>query len=253
VNAELKDFAYVVSHDLKAPLRAVSKLAEWIATDYADAIDEEGKKLIDLLLGRVKRMHNLIEGILQYSRIGRMGLKATRVDLNTLVQEVIDLVAPPENINKILIEGRLPVVRGKLTRLKQIFQNLMDNAVKYMDKPGGEIRISCVDEGNHWKFSVMDNGPGIDEKYFNKIFKIFQTLAPRDQLESTGIGLTLVKKIVETSGGKIWVKSEIGKGSTFFFTLPKNRFESGGENERLQTNSAGGRRPGGCNDRPTYI
>ncbi len=224
VNQELKDFAYVASHDLKAPLRGISTLAGWIKTDYADKIDEEGKKQIDLLISRTERMHNLIDGILQYSRVGRVKEEQAPVDLSKLVPEITDMVNPPENI-KVEIENELPTLLGEQTRITQVFQNLLSNAVKYMDKPEGKIKIGCVRDNGFWKFSVTDNGPGIEKKNFEKIFQIFQTLAPRDQYESTGIGLTVVKKIVELYGGKIWVESEVGSGSTFFFTLPAQKKE----------------------------
>ena len=220
-NIELKDFAYVVSHDLKAPLRAVSQLSGWLGEDYGDVIDEDGQKLISLLIGRVKRMHNLIDGILQYSRIGRIKEEKKAVDLNMLVREVIDLIDIPDNI-RVIIEKDLPTITCEQTRIKQVFENLLDNAIKFMDKPLGEIRIGCSDKGTFWEFTVADNGPGIDEKYYKKIFQIFQTLSTQDQVESTGIGLSLVKKIIENSGGKLRLESKISEGSTFFFTLPKN-------------------------------
>jgi len=226
VNQELNDFAYVVSHDLKAPLRAVTQLAGWIAADYADALDEEGQEMMGLLIGRAKRMHNLIQGILEYSRIGRVKEREKEVDLNWLVQDTIEMLAPPENI-QMTIKSALPTVMGEQTRLEQVFANLLGNAIKFMDKPVGYVIIDCADEGTHWLFSVADNGPGIEEKYYDKVFQMFQTLAPRDELESTGVGLALVKKIVESSGGSIWVESEVGKGSTFYFTFPKE----GGKNE----------------------
>ena len=224
INQELKDFAYVVSHDLKAPLRGIRTLADWIATDYADKLDEKGKEQLELLVTRVKRMHNLIEGVLQYSRVGRMKEKKVKVDLNQLIPEIIDMVAPPENI-KVTVETTLPVVECERTPVVSVFENLLSNAVKYMDKPEGDIRIGCTEEDGYWKFSVSDNGPGIDSRYFDKIFRIFQTLSTRDDFESTGIGLTVVKKAVELNGGKVWVESEVGKGSTFYFTLPKAQSE----------------------------
>lgn len=220
VNQELADFAYVVSHDLKAPLRAITQLARWLSADYADALDEAGQEIVSLLISRTKRMHNLIEGILQYSRVGRVKEKKKSVDLNRVVQETIDLLAPPTQI-QISVEDELPTVVGERTRLGQVFQNLLGNAIKFMDKPEGQVSVGCVDEETHWLFSVADNGPGIEEQYHAKIFQIFQTLAPRDEFESTGVGLALVKKIVEVWGGSIWVESSIGQGSTFFFTLPK--------------------------------
>ena len=222
VNQELKDFAYIVSHDLRAPLRAISSLANWISTDYADKIDEEGRKQIHLLIGRVHRMNALIEGILQYSRVGRIKEEKIEVDLGNLVKSVIDLINPPKNI-EIYVENKLPTILCEITRVEQVFQNLLNNAVKYMNKPEGKIKISCRKEGEYWEFSVADNGPGIEEKYFEKIFQIFQTLKPRDEVESTGIGLSIVKKIVEMYGGKVWVESKVGCGSTFFFTLPDGK------------------------------
>jgi signal transduction histidine kinase len=137
------------------------------------------------------------------------------------VPAVIDLIAPPDNF-RITIAPELPSIMAEETRLEQVFQNLLSNAVKYMDKPHGEINIGCSEADGYWQFSVADNGPGIEEKYFPKIFQIFQTLSARDEFESSGIGLSVVKKIVEMYGGQIWVESQVGRGTTFFFTLPKN-------------------------------
>jgi len=234
INQELKDFAYIVSHDLKAPLRGISTLVKWISADYADKFDQEGKEQMDLLLNRVERMHNLIDGVLQYSRVGRVKEEKTQVNLNELVPDIVDILAPPENIT-ITIENELPMMECEKTRITQVFQNLLSNAIKYMDKPEGHIRIGCVEEdplSSGWRFSVADNGPGIEEKYFEKIFQMFQTLRPRDEVESTGVGLTVVKKIIEMYGGKIWVESVVGEGSTFLFTLQK---QTGGvNNEKLE-------------------
>ena len=224
INQELKEFAYVVSHDLKAPLRGIKTLADWISSDYGDKLDENGKEQIRLLQTRVDRMHNLIEGVLQYSRVGRVREKESIVDLSELLPEIIDMVAPPQNI-RITVDTPMPVIRCEKTSIIRVFENLLSNAVKYIDKPEGLAGITCRDDNEAWTFSVTDNGPGIEEKYFEKIFKIFQTLAPRDEYESTGIGLTVVKKIVELNGGTIWVESKVGQGSTFSFTLPKSKCE----------------------------
>ncbi len=221
-NRELKEFAFVVSHDLKAPLRAISQLTHWISEDYADAFDREGKEMMGLILNRVKRMDGFIEGVLSYSRIGRSKESVEILDLNVLVHELIESIMAPPHIH-IGIENVLPVIQSDPIRMQQVFQNLLGNAITYMDKREGVVTVGCVDEGAHWKFSVSDNGPGIDRSYHVKIFQIFQTLAPRDKHESSGIGLTLVKKIIEQYGGSIWVASEPGKGSTFYFTLPNNR------------------------------
>ena len=220
INQDLKEFAYIVSHDLKAPLRAISSLVDWISSDYAEIFDAKGKELLDLLLGRVKRMHELIEGILKYSRVGRVKEDKAKIDLNQLVTDVIGMVAPPDNI-KVDVKGKLPIIVAEKTRIEQVFQNLISNAIKYMDKPKGSVLLACREKADYWQFSVADNGPGIEEKHYKKIFQIFQTLAPRDEIESTGVGLSLVKKIIEMYGGKVWVESEVGIGSTFFITILK--------------------------------
>ena len=219
INKELKEFAYVVSHDLKAPLRAINSLATWLVMDYEDKFDDDGKKQLHLLQSRVTRMDSLIDGILQYSRVGRVEEEKVEIDLQKQVPEIIDYLAPPENI-KVEIDNELPTIVSEKTRITQVFQNLMSNAIKYMDKPEGTINIGCTKEDEFYKFYVKDNGPGIDEKYFERIFKIFQTLHAKDQYESTGVGLTLIKRIVEMYGGKVWLESEVGNGCTFYFTFP---------------------------------
>lgn len=218
-NSELRDFAYVVSHDLKAPLRAIGSLTQWLYEDYKEKFDDGGKEQLDLIINRVNRMQNLIEGILQYSRVGRTHENLVLVDSEKLVRDVIDSLAPPENIT-VTIKTPLPKFYFEKTRLEQVFSNLIGNAIKYMDKEKGEVDISCRKTDAFWEFSVADNGPGIEEKYYEKIFQIFQTLHPRDEMENTGIGLSIVKKIVDQYGGRVWVESEVGKGSTFRFTVP---------------------------------
>ena len=219
-NKELQDFAYVTAHDLKAPLRGIGTLTDWIASDYADKFDAQGREQLGLLKGRVSRMSELIDSILHYSEIGRITKCREWVDLNKLVPEIIAQLAPPETM-EIMIEPGLPELAFEKVRLIQIFQNLIGNAIKYMDKRQGRIRITCTADDQFWTFSVSDNGPGIGEKYFGKIFQMFQTLTRRDELESTGIGLAVVKKIVELHSGTVWVESEVGEGTTFSFTLPK--------------------------------
>jgi light-regulated signal transduction histidine kinase (bacteriophytochrome) len=218
-NNELKDFAYIVSHDLKAPLRAIGSLSQWLYADYKDKIDQDGKIQLDLLVNRVNRMQSLIEGILEYSRVGRVSEVKEAINPNKLIGEIIDSLSPPSNIS-IVVDSLLPDVYYEKTRIRQVFANLIGNAIKYMDKPVGEIHIGCTQDGSYWKFSVKDNGPGIDKKYYDRVFQIFQTLHARDEVESTGIGLTIVKKVIEMYGGNIWIESELGKGSTFYFTIP---------------------------------
>ena len=219
VNQELKDFAHIVSHDLKAPLRGIKTLANWILSDCADKLGDQANEQMNLLLERVERMYQLIEGVLQYSRAGRAGEKPKQVNLNDLIPEIVSMVVPPENIT-VTIENELPVIECEETHIMQIFQNLLSNAIKYMDKPEGWIKIGCVEQDGFWKFSVADNGPGIEEKHFEKIFKIFQALPTSPNFQGTGVGLTVAKKIVELYDGKIWLESKVDEGSTFFFTLP---------------------------------
>jgi signal transduction histidine kinase len=235
INKELKDFASIVSHDLKAPLRGIKSLANWILDDCSDKLGEKANEQMNLLLGRVERMYNLIEGVLQYSKAGRTEEKFVRVNLDTFIPEAIDMLVPPENIS-ITIENTMPVIECAETHVMQLFQNLLSNAIKYMDKPKGQITLGCIEQDGFWKFSIADNGPGIEEKHFEKIFKMFQALSVSEDFEGTGVGLTIAKKIVELYGGNIWVESKKGKGSTFFFTLPKQ--EVGATNAELEANIA---------------
>jgi light-regulated signal transduction histidine kinase (bacteriophytochrome) len=220
-NEELKNFAYVVSHDLKAPLRAIGSLADWISTDQAEKLDAEGKEHLRLLTQRVRRMDSLIDGILQYSRVGRVREAVVDVDVNEIVQEALAMLAPPPHI-RVEVASELPVLHAERTRILQLFQNLLSNAIKYLDKPQGLIRVECVGHDEDWEFSVSDNGQGIEPRHFKRIFQLFQTLVPKDRVESTGVGLALVKKIVELYGGRVWIESQPGIGSTFFFTLPRS-------------------------------
>lgn len=220
VNRELNDFAYIVSHDLKAPLRAISSLAAWLNEDYKDAIDEMGQEQLSLLINRVDRMNNLINGILNYSRIGRMNTETENVDLNNLIRDSLLLLSVPEHI-QVAVQPDLPVIQTNPVSIQQVFQNLISNAIKYHDKPSGTIEIGYREVEKKHLFWVKDDGQGIDEKYFDKIFKMFQTLKPKDQVEATGIGLSIVKKVLSIYNGEIWVESTPGEGSTFFFTLPR--------------------------------
>ncbi|MBN2012246.1 PAS domain S-box protein [candidate division KSB1 bacterium] len=220
VNKELKNFAYVVSHDLKAPLRAISQLSDWILNDYMHKLDATGQEYLNTMIGRVQRMDLLIEGILEYSRIGRLEKNAEPQNLNAIVSDVIENIGPIPHI-RITVDDNLPTLNLDKIRAIQLFQNLIHNAIKFIDKPEGVIRISCCEMENFWEFSVSDNGPGIDAKYYDRIFHIFQTLETKDKSESTGIGLAVVKKIVEYYGGSVWVESTLGQGTTFNFTLPK--------------------------------
>jgi len=218
-NKELDQFAYVVSLDLKAPLRAISSLAEWIEEDTKDKISEESKRNLILLKGRVLRMESLIQGILAYAKAGKMKCESKVIDLNFLLHEIIDSLNPPSCF-KVQIQNNLPSIETEQTKLFQVFSNLISNAIKYNDKVVGNLKISYYDKEGVCQFSVEDNGPGIEKEYHSRVFMIFQTLSARDEFESTGIGLSIVKKIVEEQGGKIWIESEKEKFTKFNFSWP---------------------------------
>jgi len=233
-NEDLERFAYVVSHDLKAPLRAMSSLATWIAEDYRDVLDDEGRENLDLLVSRARRMSDMIDGILHYSRAGRSSVGRESIDTDQMVREVTDFLAPADSIS-VRIDGTLPEVNYERTQLKQVFQNLIGNGIKHLGKPEGAVVISCSDAEPFWEFRVQDDGPGIAEEHFDRIFELFQTLKPRDELEATGVGLAVAKRIVERHGGSIRVESTIGEGSRFVFTVPKNDVSDDSEGDRPNT------------------
>ncbi|MFQ3617855.1 MAG: ATP-binding protein [Cyanobacteriota bacterium] len=219
-NRELEQFAYVASHDLKAPLRAIANLSEWIEEDLSGQLPPENQQQLHLLRGRVHRMEALINGLLEYSRVGRIESPVERVSLSVLLDEVIDSIDPPDTFT-ITIPPDLPTLITKRLPLRQVFANLISNAVKHHDRSDGQVRIGMKDLGDRYEFSVADDGPGIAPEYHRKVFMIFQTLQARDVKESTGVGLSIVKRIVETEGGIIRLDSEEGAGSTFYFTWNK--------------------------------
>lgn len=219
-NQELDQFAYVASHDLKAPLRGIANLSQWIEEDLGDTLKQENKEQMELLRGRVHRMEALIDGILQYSRAGRVKSRPEPVDTGKLVHEVVELMAPPSSI-KIEIAADLPEVKTEKVPLQQVFMNLLGNAIKHAGATDPRVQIGWQDAGPFYEFSVTDNGPGIAPQYHERIFGIFQTLEARDKVEGTGIGLSVVQKIVDAKGGRVWVESEVGQGAKFRFLWPK--------------------------------
>lgn len=227
-NQDLTDFAQVVSHDLKSPLSTVELIGKLLQAKYADKVDEEGMDLLHRLQNNISRMNSLIAGILEYSKVGHVRETILEVDVNQLVAEALLMVAVPDNV-MVDVQPELPVITCQPTRIRQVFQNLISNAAKSIDKPGGMIRIGCSDQMNFWEFFVQDNGIGIASRDFERIFQMFQTrpLKDSDDHMSTGIGLTLVKKIVELYNGRIRIESTVGQGTTFYFTLPKNSSMSG--------------------------
>jgi PAS domain S-box-containing protein len=219
-NQDLDQFAYIASHDLKAPLRGIANLSQWLEEDLGEAITDGAREHLTLLRSRVNRMEALIDGILEYSRAGRSSAPAEPVPLRRLLGDVIDLLQPPGHVT-IDLPADLPVVRTERLPLQQVFLNLLGNAVKHAGS-GADPRITIAwrAERDTPVFTVTDNGPGIAPAYHARIWGIFQTLQPRDKVEGTGIGLALVKKIVESRGGTVWVESAEGAGATFGFTWP---------------------------------
>lgn len=219
-NSELDKFAYVVSHDLKAPLRAIGNLTGWIEEDMGGSMPDELRGHFNIIKGRVVRMEGLINGILDYTKASKKGGELLSFSSDELVRETIDLIGPPESA-VIHVREHLPVMKTERVKLQQIFLNLIHNAIKYNDKEDVQVEVGCDDAGADWKFFVKDNGPGIEPRFHEKIFVIFQTLNARDEVESRGVGLAIVKKIIEEEGGRIWIESDKGKGATFYFTWPK--------------------------------
>lgn len=216
-NQELSDYAHMVSHDLKSPLRSIDALTAWLKEDYKDAFDNNGTKTLNLIRDNVEKMDTLIKGILEYSTIGKNQMDIYDVDINALINDILNIIQVPDNIN--INKQNLPIIKGDKYRLQQLFQNLIGNAINYNDKDLGIIDIGFEDQDNYWQFYIKDNGKGIEETYFNKIFKTFEKL--ENNPESTGIGLSIVKKIVDLYGGKIWLESQVNIGTTFYFSLNK--------------------------------
>jgi light-regulated signal transduction histidine kinase (bacteriophytochrome) len=220
INRELDQFAYVASHDLKAPLRGIASLALWLEEDMGPKLDAENRKHLELLQGRVHRMEALIEGILKYSRAGRLREKLEIVDVHQLLDESVELLSPPPDAS-IRVGTGMPTLETERAALQQVFMNLVGNAIRHSRKEDPHIRIEVEEDGDFYKFSVCDDGPGIAPEFHEKIWETFQTLESRDKMEGTGIGLALVRKHVVSRDGQAWVESREGQGSTFFFLWPK--------------------------------
>jgi PAS domain S-box-containing protein len=227
-NQELDSFVYVVSHDLKAPLRAIANLSEWIEEDLEGSLSVANQQQMELLRSRVYRMEATIDGLLDYARIGRVDETIESVSIAELLAEVIDSIAPPPTF-RIELPPDLPTLSTRRLPLFQVFANLIGNGIKHHDRMDGSIVIliakratkAVADRGDCYEFAIADDGPGIAPEHHERMFKIFQAVNPQNRADSTGIGLAIVKKIIEAEGGTIWLESELGKGTTFYFTWPK--------------------------------
>jgi PAS domain S-box-containing protein len=222
INKELDDFTYIISHDLKEPLRSIDAFSKFIADDYKDKLDEQGRFYIERVRMNASRMQKLIEDLLEISRIERKKNILEEVEVEELIEEVklrIEVRIKEKNA-QIVIQNKLPRVYCDRVRLTEVFANLISNAIKFNDKPMPLVEIGSSEKEGFYEFYVKDNGPGIEEQYFDKIFEIFQRLGKREDNEGTGAGLTIVKKIVQMHKGKIWLESKIGEGTKFYFTIP---------------------------------
>lgn len=220
-NVELEQFAYVSSHDLKEPLRKISSFSQLLASRYDGRLDAEADQFIHHITDSVLRMQSLIDDLLSYSRVGKIDDRIRWFELSEVFSETVsDLQTLIAESGAEVTSETLPKIKGSRREVQQVLQNLISNGIKFRGEMPPRIRVSCRLTGDEWVIGVHDNGIGIEEKYFAQIFRVFQRLHGRDKYPGTGIGLAICKKIVEKNGGKIWVTSELGKGSSFFFTLP---------------------------------
>jgi PAS domain S-box-containing protein len=220
-NKELDSFVHTVSHDLKAPLRAISNLSEWIEDDLEGQLPPDNQQQLQLLRTRVKRMESMINSLLLYARVGRQEAPLETFNVAELLSEIIDSLDPPQSFS-IEIEPPMPTLTTKRLLLSQVFANLIGNAIKHHTSVEGHLNLAAIEQRDFYEFRVRDDGPGIAPEDRTKIFEIFQTLKAEDNSENTGVGLAIVKKIVEREKGTIRLESRLGQGTTFFFTWPKH-------------------------------
>jgi signal transduction histidine kinase len=218
-NRELEQVAYGASHDLKAPLRGIATVCDWLEEDLADAITDDARKHLAQLRSRVRRMGAIVDGILAFARVGQARAQPEPVDLGDLLRDVVDLLHPPEGATIVIASG-MPAARVQRQLLEQVFSNLIGNALKYARRPDPRIDVGIAETGRFYEFWVADNGPGIAQQYHERIWSLFQRLESQEEIEGTGVGLALVKKSVEGQGGRVWVESQVGQGATFRFLWP---------------------------------
>ncbi|MDD3723242.1 MAG: ATP-binding protein [Lutibacter sp.] len=219
-NEQLNDYAHLVSHDLKSSIRSLSALLSWIKEDCGEKIGEESVNNLNLMEEKIEKMDKFLEDIINYSEIGVKSLKTITVDIDELVNEIIQSIDIPNNIN-VVIKNKLPILNVDARRLRQVFQNLISNALNFNNKEVGFVEISVEETEYFFTFSIEDNGQGIPKKYHEKIFNTFTTLGYQEK--STGMGLSIVKRVLDLYGGNIWLESEVTRGTIFYFTIPKNK------------------------------
>ncbi|MFP9098789.1 PAS domain-containing protein [Flavobacterium sp. RHBU_24] len=217
-NKELEDYAQIVSHDLKSPLRSINSLIAWIKEENEGGLSDQTALYLSMIENKLEKMDSLIQGVLTYSRIDKADVNKERINLHEIVRNIISIIHIPDNIT-VQVDGTLPTILADRYRMHQLFQNLIGNAVNYIDKPHGLVNIGYTETGAHYTFYVKDNGPGIAPENHQKIFKIFQSLIKNER--STGLGLSIVKKIADNYKGRVWLESELKNGTTFFIQLPK--------------------------------
>ena len=218
-NQGLQEYAHIVSHDLKSPLRSISALATWLSDDYKDVLDESGRQNLDLMQEKVASMDKLIHGILEYSTANSSALDDSKVNLNEVITDIGETIYIPDHV-KLVIPKPLPTIMADRIKVHQVFQNIIGNAVVHIEREEGLVEVLCKDDGEFWQFTISDNGVGIPEEYHKKIFDIFQSIGNNER--STGIGLSIVKKIVDRYQGNVWVDSVVGEGTQFHFTIKKH-------------------------------
>lgn len=219
INEELDQFAYVASHDLRAPLRAIDHLATWITEDAGELLPPRSREHLSKMRGRIARMERLLEDLLTYSRAGRQRGIPARIRMPDLVARVVDVLSPPDDFSVAVSGDTLPIYTLAVP-LETVLRNLIGNAIKHHDRSDGRVVVHTERMGEWLRISVRDDGPGINPAFHERIFQMFQTLRPRDEVEGSGIGLSVVKKIIENMGGRIELESTPGQGSTFIFTWP---------------------------------
>ena len=220
-NQELDEFAYIASHDLKTPLRGIDNLSKWIADDAKDVLSEASREHLRKLRQRISRLDRLLDDLLQYSRAGQQMGDVMPIQTGPLVRSVVELLTPPAGF-VVRVADNMPQLTTYKTPLEVVFRNLINNAIKHHDRAEGHIEVSASTQGRLVEFTIRDDGPGIPAEYHDRIFRMFQTLKPRDEVEGSGIGLAVVKKLVERQGGQVTVESHSGRGTAFRFTWPSS-------------------------------